>query len=243
MAFSLALSDARTELVHLAGIDGQTGASGRHNPTRLNAVLNRAYRELLSRAGQIGVEHGRQASTGTLGAPVSGETFIDLPIPSTAADVIGVDVKNGDRWDELDPITWSQIRDADCHYWEWDPPHGIGWWALRNGPSVSGSTLTQGSLAIFPIRLAGFSYTLYTVKQWPGITSDTDIFLLHDGWDQWLLNRAAMQVAQRDTNKRTNWDTANAAWTNADAFLMSQARRLNRSGVIVPTAYRGGRRL
>ncbi len=238
MAFSLALSDARTEVIHLSGIDGQTGASGRHSPTRLNAVLNRCYRELLSRAGQLGIEHGRQAATGTLGSAVSGEDFINLDIPASAADVIGVDVKSGDDWGKLDPLAWEQRRDTEDHI---EPPNGVGWWALRNGPSVSGSTLTQGSLAIFPTELAGYSYTLYTVKQWPGITSDSDIFLLHDGWDQWLINRAVMQVAQRDTNKRGNWDTANAAWVNADALLMSQARRLNRSGVIIPTAYRGAR--
>lgn len=238
MAFSLALSDARTEVIHLAGIDGQTGVSGRHNPTRLNAVLNRSYRELLSRAGQLGIEHGRRADTGTLGSAVSGEDFINLDIPSTSADVIGIDVKDGDVWSRLDPLSWEQRRDTECHL---EPPHGVGWWALRNGPSVSTSTLTQGSLAIFPTTLAGYSYTLYSVKQWPGITGDTDLFLLHDGWDQWLINRAVMQVAQRDTNKRTNWDTANAAWVNADALLMSQARRLNRSGQIIPTAYRSVR--
>jgi hypothetical protein len=235
VAFSLALSDARTELIHLSGIDGQTGTSGRHSPTRLNAVLNRSYRELLARAGTLGIEHGRQAATGTLGSAVTGEDFINLDIPSTSADVIGVDVIDGTTQSKLDPLAWEQRRDVPylC------PPNGVGWWALRNGPSVSGSTLTQGSLAIFPTTLAGYSYTLYTVKQWPGITSDSDIFLLHDGWDQWLINRAVMQVAQRDTNKRSNWDTANAAWVNADAVLMSQARRLNRSGVIIPTAYRG----
>ncbi len=235
MAFSLALSDARTEVIHLAGIDGQTGASGRHSATRLNAVLNRCYRELLSRAGQLGIEHGRKADTGTLGPAVSGEDFINLDIPSTSADVLGIDVNEGGRWGKLDPLAWEQRRATECE----SPPSGFGWWALRNGPSVSGSTLTQGSLAIFPTTLAGYSYTLYTVKQWPGISSDSDIFLLHDGWDQWLINRAVMQVAQRDTNKRGNWDTANAAWVNADALLMSQARRLNRSGVIIPTAYRG----
>lgn len=234
MAFSLALSDARTEVIHLAAIDGQSGASGRHSPTRLNAVLNRSYRELLSRAGQLGIEHGRRADTGTLGSAVSNEDFINLDIPSTAAEVISVDVLDGTTQSKLDPLAWEQRRDVP----HLEPPSGVGWWALRNGPSVSGSTLTQGSLAIFPTTLAGYSYTLYTVKQWPGITSDSDIFLLHDGWDSWLINRAVMQVAQRDTNKRGAWDTANAAWVNADALLMSQARRLNRSGVIVPTPYR-----
>lgn len=235
MAFALALSDARTEVIHLAAIDGQTGSSGRHSPTRLTAVLNRCYRELLARAGQLGIDHGRQSHTGTLGSAVTNETFINLDIPATAAEVLGIDVLDGDTQSALDPLTWDQRRAIE----QMCPPRGTGWWALRSGPSVSGSTLTQGSLAIFPTRLAGLAYTLYTVKQWPGITSDTDVFLLHDGWDEWLINRAVMQVAQRDANKRTNWDTANAAWANADAILMAQARRLNRSGVIVPTAYPG----
>jgi len=237
MAFSLALSDARTEVIHLAGIDGQTGASGRHSPTRLTALLNRTYRLLLARVGKVGSDHGRQASTGTLGSAVSGEDFINLDIPSSATEVLSVDVNNGSDWGKLDPLAWDQRRDVEGM----DPPNGIGWWALRNGPSVSGSTLTQGSLAIFPTELAGYSYTLYTVKQWPGITGDTDIFLCHDSWDEWLINRAVIAITRRDTNKRDNFVMAKDSWAEADEIVMSQARRLNRSGVIIPTAYRGAR--
>lgn len=235
MAFALALSDARTEVIHLAAIDGQTGSSGRHSTTRLTALLNRHYRKLLARVGRVGADHGRQAHAGTLGSAVAGETFISLDIPATAAEVVDIDVVDGDTQSALDPLAWDQRRAIA----QMCPPRGTGWWALRSGPSVSGSTLTQGTLAIFPTRIAGLAYTLYTVKQWPGITSDTDVFLMHDSWDEWLINSVVMAITQRDTNKRTNWDTANAAWANADAILVAQARRLNRSGVIIPTAYPG----
>lgn len=251
MAFALSLLEVRTEVIHLAAIDGQSGATARHSSTRLNALINRAYRELLSRVGILGIEHGRQVHTGTLGAAVSGEDFIDLPIPSTAAEALGVDVKGGfvgARWRKLDGISWEQRRDVDPSGTDrifiqdgLTAQNGVGFWALRNGPSVATTVLTQGSLAIWPTRLAGLSYTLYTVKQWPGITSDTDVFLLHDSWDQWLINKVVMAVAQRDTNKRTNWDTARDAWAMADAFLDKQARRIQRNGEINPTPYGGVR--
>lgn len=249
MAYAIALSDIRTEVIHLAAIDGQSGSNGRHSSTRLNALLNRVYRKLLSRAGSLGIDHGRQPHTGTLGSAVSGEDFINLDIPSTASDVLDVDVKGGyvgTQWRQLDAIPWEQRRDVDPSATDRifprngiSPMHGVGFWSLRSGPSVATTALTQGSLAIWPTRLAGLSYTLYTVKEWAGITSDTDVFLFHDGWDDWLINAAVMAVAQRDTNKRTNWDTARDAWATADALLMSQARRLQRSGSMQPTPYGG----
>lgn len=249
MAFTLALSDARTEVIHIAGIDGKTGSNGRHSPTRLNAILNREYRALLSRAGRLGLPHGLQNATGTLGSALASEDFISLDIPSAAAEVIGVDVRGAagqaSQWGKLDPLTWEQRRDV---YLDRQggalcggvlPKHGIGFWATRTGPSVSTTTLTQGKLAIWPLRIAGLSYTLHYVQQWTAISSDTHVFLLHDGWDIWLLNRVAMVCAQRDTNKRTNFDTAQAAWLAADAELEFEAARLNRAGSAEPTPYGG----
>lgn len=249
MAFTLTLSEVRTEVAHLAAIDGQTGSSGRHSPTRMNALINRAYRKLLSRVGKLGIEHGRQPHTGTLGSAVSGEEFINLDIPSTAAEVLGVDVKGGylgSLWHGLDPISWDQRRDIDPGVADrvfprggLHPRHRAGFWALRSGPSVATTVLTQGSLAIWPTQLAGLAYTMYSVKQWPGITSDTDVFLLHDGWDEWLINSVVMKVAQRDENKRGTWELARDAWAVADALLDAEGRRLTRGGQTEPTPYGG----
>lgn len=248
MAFTLALSDARAELIHLAAIDGKTGSNGRHSPTRLDAILNRTYRMLQSRAYQLGLPHGLANSTGTLGAALAGEDFISLTIPSAAAEVVGVDVQGAlgaTEWEKLDPLTWEQRRDV---YLDRSggvlcagvmPKHGVGFWAQRLGPSVSGSTLTQGALAIWPTRVAGKAYTIHYASQVAVVSSDASVFLMHDGWDEWLLNKAAMACAQRDTNKRTNYDTARDAWLAADALLESQAARANRSGVISPTPYGG----
>jgi hypothetical protein len=251
VAFALTLADADAELIHIAAIDGKTGANGRHSSTRRYALLNRAYRLLMSRSGQLGLPHGLANATGTLGTALAAEDFISLDIPATAAEVTGVDVRgalHGNTWDKLDPLDWEQRRDvyvdrtggAFCAGLE--PEHGVGFWATRLGPSVDTTALTQGKLAIWPLRIAGKSYTLHYVKQWPGITDATHVFLCHDGWDEWFINRAAMAVCQRDTNKKDNYDTAYLAWQLADADLEKQARRINRSGVIIPTPYEGRNR-
>lgn len=249
MAFTLALSDARTEVIHLAAIDGQSGSNARHSSTRLNAILNRKYRSLLSRAGQLGLPHGlKNGGTQTLGSVLSGEDFISVDVPSEASEVIGVDVRTGSssKWQKLDPITWEQRRDMMVEAYDYRlhpggalPSHGVGFWTMRQAPSVSGATLTAGKLAVWPIRLAGNQYQIHYVPTWTAITSDTHVFLLYEGWDEWLLNAAVMAITQRDTNKRDNFVLAQAAWAAADALLVQQASRLQRTGSAVPTPYGG----
>lgn len=249
MAYTLTLDAARAKLAYLAAIDGKTGANGRHSPTNLGLFLNITYRELMSRAGVLGLPHGLVVTAGTLGSQLASEDFISLDVPATAAEVVGADVRGGEAGNllsKLDPIGWEQRRDiappfGDPRYYRGGlvPPHGVGFWAYREAASVSGSTLTQGKLAIWPTRLAGLAYSLSQVRQWVEITSGTDAFLLHEGWESWLLNKTAMYVAARDTNKRTNWDTAQANWMAADRDLMAQAARHNRSGSAEPTPYGG----
>lgn len=250
MAYVLSLDNARTKLVYLAGIDGKNGANGRHSPTNLGLFLNIAYREMMSRAGALGLPHGLVVSTGTLGGQLAGEDFISLDVPTTAAEVVGLDVRTSLAgnltFNKLDPIGWEQRRDiappfGDPRYYRGglEPPHGVGFWATREGASVSGATLSVGKLAVWPLRLAGSAYSLSQVRQWVEISTGTDVFLLHEGWESWLLNKAGMYVAGRDTNKRTNWDTCQDNWLAADRDLMAQAARHNRQGSVEPTPYGG----
>src|SRR5690349_10402603 len=150
MATTLTLSDARTELIHLAAIEGKTGSDSRHPPARLNAILNRKYRELLSRAGQLGLPHGLTSGSATsLPAQLSGEDFISIDIPNGVSEVVGIDVRcsSSDRWQKLDPIAWEQRRDVNCTL---AARHGVGFWTVHKAPSVSGSTFTAGKIGVWP---------------------------------------------------------------------------------------------
>lgn len=250
MAYILTLANAQVKLVYLAAIDGKNGANGRHSPTNQGLILNMAYRDLMSRAGALGLPHGLTTSSGTLSAALAGEDFISLDIPLTASEVVGVDVRGGiagAQYQKLDPISWEQRRDVspalgdrrDFAYGGLVPPHGVGFWAMREAPSVSGATLSPGKLAIWPTRLAGLSYTLSQIRQWVEISSGTDVFMLHEGWETWFINKAVMAVTQRDTNKRGNYDTAFQAFSLADADLEKQAARHNKAGSGEPTSYQG----
>src|ERR1044071_2893087 len=47
--------------------------------------------------------------------PVTGETYAEIPWPSTATDILGVDVLiSGDNgWRPLEPVEWDERRNFD----------------------------------------------------------------------------------------------------------------------------------
>lgn len=235
MSLSLALSEVRTEVIHIAGIDGKTGSDGRHSTTRLNSVINRKYRALRSRVSQLGYPQFLVPGAITaMPARASGEDFIEIAIPANTAEVCGVDVKVTTEWKRLDPTDFGQRRDAPNAV----PPSGVGFWAISEAAVPSTTTITAGKLAVWPATLAG-SYRMYTVASWTPITTDTHVFLLYEAWDDWLINASAMAVAGRDKNKRENYDIAERAWLAADALVVAGAARYQRGGHTEVSSYQG----
>ena len=239
MPFSFALSSARTELTYIAGIDGKTGSNARHETARLNAVLNRKYRALLSRAAGLGYPHFTTAGSATaLPGRTSGEDYQEVSIPADANEVIGVDVRvsagGTQTWRKLDPITFEQRR-ADGSL---EPPNGVGFWSLLTSPVPSTTSVTAGKIAIWPHDLTG-SYKVQYVQGWADITTDTHVFVLYEGWDDWLLNAAALVVCGRD--KKDQYTAIERDFQRADQALEQNAPRFMRAGAAVPTPYRGAR--
>lgn len=249
MPFALALSDARLDLTNLAGIDGQVTTSGRHTPTNLNRLLNRKYRNLRSRVSQLGLPQFLQ-STAALPIPAqtAGEDWIEVPMTALSAEVVGVDVRVGNGWSKLDPLEFEQRRDPilqdgnrglPFYLRGREAPSGVGWWMVNKAPTTSqATTIIAGSIALFPPSLGG-TYKLHSVEAWADIVSDTHVFMLYEGWDEWFLNAAAMTITQRDTNKKDNYAAARDAWAAADALIVESAARLQRGGFAVPSSYGG----
>lgn len=234
MPIALALSDARTEVIHLAAIDGKTGSNGRHSPTRLNAILNRKYRALRTRVSQLRYPQFLVPGSITpMPARASGEDYIELPMPAGVAELAGVDVKVSNEWKRLDPTEFGQRRDAPNA----PPPSGVGFWAVLQPPVPSTTTITAGKAAIWPATLAG-SYRLFSVETWADITTDSHVFMIYEGWDEWLLNAAAMACATRDGNKRGNYETCRDAWLAADALVVAGAARFG-PGYTEVSSYQG----
>jgi hypothetical protein len=257
MPFALALSDARDDLIALASIDGKTGANARHTTARLNRILNRKYRALRSRVSWAGLPHF-VVSTGPLTMPAiaTNEDFIELPMPAATEEVVGVDVRtgSGDSWSMLDPLGLEQRRDAEGFAFNdssgfssriigtqgvISPPHGVGWWTMLRPPvAVQSATITAGAVAITPRTLSG-QYQLLSVQGWTDITVDAHVFVLYEGWDEWLLNAACMAICQRDRAKSDVYRAAADAWGIADDLVSKSAGRLQRGGAYEVTPYRG----
>jgi hypothetical protein len=252
MPFALQLQDARSDLINLAGIDGKTGVNARHTTGNLNRLLNRKYRALRSRVSWAGLPHFL-ATTGQLSLPaaVSGEDFIEIPIPAASEEVVGVDVTTlGGRWGSLDPLGWEQRRDVTDAAYFFTPfalrgqtlpqaPRGVGWWAVNKAPAaVQATTISGGTVAIWPTQMTG-RYQLFSAQGWTDITTDTHVFVLYEAWDEWLLNAAAMAVCQRDRQKQDNYNAAKDAWQVADGLISQSAARLQRGGYSETTPYGG----
>jgi|SRR5262245_1344131 len=249
MPLSLRLDDARTEVIYLAAIDGKNGANGRHAPARINAVLNRKYRALRTRVSQLGYPQFLIPGSATpIPAATANEDFIELPLGAGIAELGGVDVQQGTgkQWRRLDPISFGQRRDvglalsnSDINAAEFmTPPSGVGFWAILRAPVPSGAAITAGTASIWPKNMTG-NYKLFSVDAWTDITADANVFMLYEGWDEWLLNATAMAICTRDGNKRGTYEQAREAWAAADALVEAGAARLQRGGYFVPTSYGG----
>ena len=248
MPIILTLADARTEVIHLAGIDGKTGANGRHSPTRMNAVINRKYRALRSRVSQLGYPHFLIPGAATpLPAKTANEDFIEIPMPAGVAEIGGVDVQIGTnaRWFRLDPAPIEQRRDLGVNFSNpvyfggYAPaPSGVGYWSILKPPVPNAATITAGTVSLFPSTLTG-NYKTYSVDVWADITNDAHIFMLYEAWDEWFLNASAMTCITRDKSKRDMYEQCQQAWLAADSLVVEGAARFQRGGYFTPTPYGG----
>lgn len=250
MAFTLLLSDARSDLVNIASIDGKTGANGRHSPTNLNRLLNRKYRLMRTRVSQLGLPQFLQSTAAlTLPGQTSGEDYIEIPMNALTSEVVGVDVRvPGGFWSKLDPIEFEQRRSIGLNslaqgipsYLQGQQaPSGVGWWAINKAPTtVNTTTITAGTIALWPPTMSG-QYKLHSVESWTDLTTDSNVFLLYEAWDEWFLNAAAMTVCQRDKNKTDIYTMAEDAFKTADDLMVKAAARLQRGGFTTPTDYCG----
>jgi hypothetical protein len=236
--FALTLADADAELIDLAGIEGKTGATGRHSPTRRYSKLNRAYRELRTRVSTLRYQTFAEfGSVTALPARLAGEDYIEITRDFEFREVAGIDVLGAltnNQWAALDPLDPSQRRGGNTRV---PTLGGVGFWTTLVAPKPSTTSISDGKLAVWPSTLTG-SYRLAFTSSWVDITTTTHVFMLEDAWDTWLLARAAMGIVTRDTNKRGKYDDLKDMWLAADDMIRMSSP-LHRLGPTEPTPYLG----
>lgn len=229
MSDTVTLLELATQLTFETGIDGQVTASGRHPPTTwIYPLINRTYKELRSLVSKHGDQFFRTSTVAAaIPARASGEDWIELPWPTDASEILGVDVRLGEPWYELTHGSFAQRR-----VWaganRCDSP---GEWGTLTMPQPSTTTVTTGALSIWPHTLAG-SYKIHYLPQWTAITNTSHVFVMFPDWYEWLLAKAALPIYQRDHNKKPGLDIAMARLQRAEAQIILHARR-NRRGAVV----------
>ncbi len=239
MAQSYTLLQLRTALIEECAIDGQTA---RHANTSLNERINRAIAELRSFVVSLGGRPWFQVlgAITAIPAAVANEDFIEIPFPTTAISITGVDaqVPNltsggglSSLWGELDGAEFTERRKLNYAFSE--PEGGVGWWTVKDLPEARASAaVTAGTIALFPRTLNG-SYRVAFVEEWTNMTADTHVWSADPAHVTWALLTAAMPVLQRDNNKRGTLQTAMARLQRADAMIRQASKRKG-PGRVVP---------
>lgn len=222
--------DALTEaLVWESGIDGKTGSNARHETARLYDLLNRQYKQLRSIVTANGEEFFRVPGTATaIPARASGEDYIAVPWPTSASEIVNVDVYVQGQWREL---TQSSRRQWRVYPGVLTRPDSPGEWSTVSMPQSSTTTVTAGIIGLWPYTLSG-SYAIDYVPHWVPITNPAHVFVLFPHWEEWLLTSSTMVISQRDNNKRNMFVDARDRKAEAQAQIIAHCRRSKRGSIV-----------
>lgn len=237
----------QTAIINRASIDGQTGASGRHPVAGINTLINLYCREARSLVSNEGPPWFQTLDAITvIPAAVANEDFIEVPFPTLAIEILGVDVQCSSagtgfpQWSALDSASWGQRRQLNCTQFA---PSGVGWWAVETTPEArDAASVTAGKVALFPNTLRG-NYRITFREGFTDMTQDTSLFVGIAPMFTWVIfSCVAVIVGPRDTNKKETYAMALQAIERAEAQIMKAAKRTQSGGTSIPMR-RGGRRM
>lgn len=228
MADTITLANLGEAVIWEAGIDGKTGSNGRHTTDRLYELINRKYKQLRSIVTANGEDFFRTPGTPTtIPGRAAGEDFIALPWPTDASEIISVDVRLSDYWEELTLSTRRQWR-----VWPGvNRPDSPGEWSPISMPQPDEDDVTDGQIAIWPPSLSG-QYAIDYVPHWVPLTNSTHVFVLFPHWEEWLICACTMAIVQRDNNKTNTYQAARDRLAEAQGQLIAHCRRSKRGTVV-----------
>jgi hypothetical protein len=205
----------RTAVAHQAGIDIDAvgGTIPRHPTAWVNGVINDSFRSL--RAFVVARRYNlyklaTAAATIPTTPPVVGETYAEIPWPTTASDILGVDVliDASYGWRPLEPVEWEERRSFDVAPLLASGVYAPYAFSAISQGSVSGSTFTAGTIALFPMPRGG-SYKIWYLPEHTDVTVDANLFLFgNEDWAQWCIWEATRRIATRDNDSNSRLSEA-----------------------------------
>lgn len=235
---SRSLSRLRQDVRFVGDLESLTA---RHPTSDLNNRINASIRSLRALVTANGLPYFlTSTSAATLaGTLVSEESYSEVPWPSAAVQIHGVDVEftgaTGD-WYPLVPITWVQRRTL-AYAWERQGPRAF---AVRAIPTGSGSSTTAGVIALFPGADTG-RYKIWYLPEFTDLSSDSDVFLGLPEWHEWVVCDVVRTLAARDDDQRETYQIVTAKQAEAEQRLLASVTRTVSAGPLRPR--RGRRRV
>ncbi len=231
MSRARTLLQMRTRVRKLADCVGDT-TTGRHTNTEINTMINeswQAMRELVS-------DNGHQfylkpaIATMTAGA-TSPYPFGTISMPSDCVRVFGLDVQaSAADVRSLTPISFSERNEFVGTYGQ---TTGVPCSFYIFSVGVESTTsVTPGTIAIFPPPAAGYQYTLWYLPSWTDITTDAWVFDGVAGWDDWVSWDCVLKLAATDNDMAATAQLALQMKADAESRLMKGSDSMQRVGPI-----------
>lgn len=237
--YSRTLLQLRSELRYLSDTQG---LDARHPDADLTRRLNQACRAYRAMVTANGLPYFIQTGTATTlaGTSVANEQYSEVPWPTNAEQILGVDVSSGttqDDWYSLAPVTWAARRNA-----RW---YGIGqprYFAIKRVPEADPADLDAvkaGVIALFPNGEQG-AYRVSYIDSYVDMVADADLFVaLPDACD-WVVWYCVADLAARDDDQRETVQIALAKKAECESRLLASIGRVQSAGPLLPR--RRGRR-
>lgn len=209
----------------------------RHTDAKLAEYLTQSLRgvrnELLSE-GMWNVLNVSTAAALPTAAPVAGEDFLEVDWPTNAVEIWGVDVNDGSRWYDLEPLAFGQRRDYQGRT---GPPQAFFAFKIPiENPTTPTTSLDAGKLQIYPLNTLGLSYRVHFIPAFPELSSasPTNVVQGFDGdWIEWAVWDAAIKVLfDDDEMDPTQYQEAATERAKVEKRMFVNAKRMNRAGPI-----------
>lgn len=244
----LTLGDIKQAVTYRGDLEGITD---RHPTINMNQEVNLSWRRLRQKLCNAGVMVA-MTPTAILTLPtvesVSGGGYAEIPWPTDAVSIHGLDARVGGTWCAVPQGDFAQRRLGPYNSSRGDyqfADAGLAMWILRNLPTA---TATAGSIMLFPVPSGG-QYVLWYLPQWVDITTDSLEFPGQEMWLQWVIWDVVATCLGRDVGVSPSeaLARAQAARDILWAEIKPNAQRLASDGPIQPqsrySSYRAGPRM
>ena len=216
------------------------GMTTRHPDADLRRELTqslRALRAMITRSGgEFFITATAPAALPTA-APVTGEQHLEIDWPSGAIAIAGLDVRAGDLWVPLDPVSFASRRDYQGRAGR---PQAF---VVRTLPTETpDTTLTAGKIQIYPLDTQGLDHRVWYLPELPELSNTSHVINGFDGdWFEWVLWDATVKLCAEDDDVQNVDQIATRERAIVQERIVASVSRVVRDKPLSPRRHRAYR--